>query len=161
MHQCTYIRVRWTVYQCTENLFDKTHVPSQFLNIVNGEYITACNHDDAVNILRNAGDLVVLTVKHYRAAKPFLQKNGNYLNSPMLSSIDVCTITRITLKSSNCWDTEKEEKLDNCANGETEEEWVSPNRRSDGSPKSGHSRHGSNTSSSSANLKKWVDVITG
>lgn len=43
---------------------------------VNGEYITACNHDDAVNILRNAGDIVVLTVKHYRAAKPFLQKNG-------------------------------------------------------------------------------------
>lgn len=45
---------------------------------VNGEYITACNHDDAVNILRNAGDLVVLTVKHYRAAKPFLQKAGKY-----------------------------------------------------------------------------------
>lgn len=45
-------------------------------SIVNGEYITACNHDDAVNILRNAGDIVVLTVKHYRAAKPFLQKNG-------------------------------------------------------------------------------------
>ncbi|XP_022915624.1 gamma-1-syntrophin [Onthophagus taurus] len=41
---------------------------------VNGEYITACPHDDAVNILRNAGDLVVLTVKHYRAATPFLQK---------------------------------------------------------------------------------------
>lgn len=46
--------------------------------LVNGEYITACNHDDAVNILRNAGDIVVLTVKHYRAAKPFLQKNGKY-----------------------------------------------------------------------------------
>ncbi|XP_072938520.1 gamma-2-syntrophin [Epargyreus clarus] len=42
---------------------------------VNGEYITACKHDDAVNILRNAGDIVVLTVKHYRAATPFLQKN--------------------------------------------------------------------------------------
>ncbi|EFA11248.1 Gamma-1-syntrophin-like Protein [Tribolium castaneum] len=41
---------------------------------VNGEYITACPHDDAVNILRNAGDLVVLTVKHYKAATPFLQK---------------------------------------------------------------------------------------
>ncbi|KAH8347849.1 hypothetical protein KR084_001642 [Drosophila pseudotakahashii] len=41
---------------------------------VNGEYITACPHDDAVNILRNAGDIVVLTVKHYRAATPFLQK---------------------------------------------------------------------------------------
>ncbi|KPJ10148.1 Gamma-1-syntrophin [Papilio machaon] len=43
---------------------------------VNGEYITACNHDDAVNILRNAGDIVVLTVKHYRAATPFLQKQA-------------------------------------------------------------------------------------
>lgn len=46
---------------------------------VNGEYITACPHDDAVNILRNAGDLVVLTVKHYRAATPFLQKQGKYI----------------------------------------------------------------------------------
>lgn len=46
---------------------------------VNGEYITACNHDDAVNILRNAGDIVVLTVKHYRAATPFLQKQRESL----------------------------------------------------------------------------------
>lgn len=46
---------------------------------VNGEYITACPHDDAVNILRNAGDLVVLTVKHYRAATPFLQKQGRLI----------------------------------------------------------------------------------
>lgn len=45
---------------------------------VNGEYITACNHDDAVMILRNAGDLVILTVKHYRAATPFLQKQCKY-----------------------------------------------------------------------------------
>lgn len=45
---------------------------------VNGEFITACNHDDAVNILRNAGDIVVLTVKHYRAATPFLQKQREY-----------------------------------------------------------------------------------
>lgn len=43
---------------------------------MNGEYITACPHDDAVNILRNAGDIVVLTVKHYKAATPFLQKQG-------------------------------------------------------------------------------------
>ncbi|VVC95268.1 unnamed protein product [Leptidea sinapis] len=46
------------------------------LFVVNGEYITACKHDDAVNILRNAGDIVVLTVKHYRAATPFLQKQA-------------------------------------------------------------------------------------
>ncbi|XP_063548192.1 gamma-1-syntrophin [Cydia strobilella] len=44
---------------------------------VNGEYITACSHDDAVTILRNAGDIVVLTVKHYRAATPFLQKQAD------------------------------------------------------------------------------------
>jgi len=42
-----------------------------------------CHHDEAVNILRNAGDLVILTVKHYKAATPFLQKtsdsnNGKY-----------------------------------------------------------------------------------
>lgn len=47
---------------------------------VNGEYITACPHDDAVNILRNAGDIVVLTVKHYRAATPFLQKQCKFTN---------------------------------------------------------------------------------
>ncbi|XP_074110105.1 syntrophin-like 2 isoform X1 [Cotesia typhae] len=96
---------------------------------VNGEYITACNHDDAVNILRNAGDIVVLTVKHYRAAKPFLQRN------------------------------EKEEKLDNATNGEVDEEWDLPNKRSL-SPISGHSRHGSNTSACSTNSKKWIDVLT-
>ncbi|KAI9583554.1 hypothetical protein GQX74_005302 [Glossina fuscipes] len=48
---------------------------------VNGEYITACPHDDAVNILRNAGDIVVLTVKHYRAATPFLQKQCKYFDN--------------------------------------------------------------------------------
>ncbi|XP_039276665.1 gamma-1-syntrophin isoform X2 [Nilaparvata lugens] len=42
---------------------------------VNGELITNCQHDEAVNILRNAGDMVMLTVKHYRAATPFLQKS--------------------------------------------------------------------------------------
>ncbi|EFN68132.1 Gamma-1-syntrophin [Camponotus floridanus] len=96
---------------------------------VNGEYITACNHDDAVNILRNAGDIVVLTVKHYRAAKPFLQKN------------------------------EKEEKLDNVANGTAEDGWISPNRQG-GSPRCSHSRQSSNASSSSMQYKRWVDVIT-
>lgn len=39
---------------------------------VNGENLTACNHADAVNIVRNAGDNVVLTVKHYRDT-PFSQ----------------------------------------------------------------------------------------
>lgn len=59
---------------------------------VNGEYITACPHDDAVNILRNAGDLVVLTVKHYRAATPFLQKQNKeedgILDSPTKDEIE-------------------------------------------------------------------------
>lgn len=53
---------------------------------VNGEYITACNHDDAVNILRNAGDIVVLTVKHYRAATPFLQKQREFELNFMMKS---------------------------------------------------------------------------
>nr|CAD7600662.1 unnamed protein product [Timema genevievae] len=44
---------------------------------VNGEYITSCHHDDAVNILRNAGDLVILTVKHYQAATPFLHRSSS------------------------------------------------------------------------------------
>lgn len=56
------------------------HLNKNNCNIsVNGEYITACPHDDAVNILRNAGDLVVLTVKHYKAATPFLQKQGTMI----------------------------------------------------------------------------------
>ncbi|XP_058798374.1 gamma-1-syntrophin isoform X2 [Phymastichus coffea] len=99
---------------------------------VNGEYITACNHDDAVNILRNAGDIVVLTVKHYRAAKPFLQK------------------------------TEKEEKLDNvsASNGTVKDGWMSPSKLHPSSPKGTHSRQGSNTSSNSIKLKKWVDIVT-
>uniref|UniRef100_A0A1Y1LY32 PDZ domain-containing protein n=1 Tax=Photinus pyralis TaxID=7054 RepID=A0A1Y1LY32_PHOPY len=55
---------------------------------VNGEYITACPHDDAVNILRNAGDLVVLTVKHYPAATPFLQKQEENENQQADSNSD-------------------------------------------------------------------------
>ena len=49
-----------------------------FLATVNGEMIVHCTHDEAVNILRNAGDLIMLTVKYYRAATPFLKKDGNY-----------------------------------------------------------------------------------
>lgn len=40
--------------------------------------IVHCTHDEAVNILKNAGDLIMLTVKHYRAATPFLKKEGKY-----------------------------------------------------------------------------------
>lgn len=55
---------------------------------------------------------------------------------------------------------EKEEKLDNVANGGSEDEWLSPNRQA-GSPRCGHSRQNSNASVSSMQCKKWVDVITG
>ncbi|KAK7602681.1 hypothetical protein V9T40_006655 [Parthenolecanium corni] len=44
---------------------------------VNGEMIVHCTHDEAVNILKNAGDLIMLTVKYYRAATPFLKKDEN------------------------------------------------------------------------------------
>jgi hypothetical protein len=54
----------------------KLSIYSCVLIPVNGELITACQHDEAVNILRNAGDIVMLTVKHYRAATPFLQKTS-------------------------------------------------------------------------------------
>ncbi len=33
------------------------------------------SHDDAINILRNAGPAVTLSVMHYRSAAPFLLKN--------------------------------------------------------------------------------------
>lgn len=56
--------------------------------------------------------------------------------------------------------TEKEERLDNVANGTAEDGWISPNRQS-GSPRCSHSRQSSNASSSSMQYKRWVDVITG
>lgn len=62
---------------------------------VNGEYITACKHDDAVNILRNAGDIVVLTVKHYRAATPFLQKQGNTIQTSIATQV-LSTVLSVT-----------------------------------------------------------------
>lgn len=40
--------------------------------------IVHCTHDEAVNILKNAGDLIMLTVKYYRAATPFLKKDGKF-----------------------------------------------------------------------------------
>jgi len=56
--------------------------------------------------------------------------------------------------------TEKEEKLDNVANGTAEDGWISPNRQG-GSPRCSHSRQSSNASSSSMQYKRWVDIITG
>lgn len=70
---------------------------------VNGEYITACVHDDAVNLLRNAGDIVFLTVKHYRAATPFLQKQRTSVHSHLL-----CMAARIS-KRMGMWGTRGED----------------------------------------------------
>ncbi|XP_065345238.1 gamma-1-syntrophin isoform X1 [Cloeon dipterum] len=42
---------------------------------VNDQEMYGRTHDQAVNILRNAGDTVTITVKHYKAATPFLQHN--------------------------------------------------------------------------------------
>lgn len=122
---------------------------------VNGEYITACNHDDAVNILRNAGDIVVLTVKHYRAAKPFLQKTGWYCSEHVHA---LKYTERLTWTD---YITEKEEKLDNASNGTAEEGWMSPSKLRPSSPKGTHSRQGSNTSAHSIKQMKWVDIVTG
>uniref|UniRef100_A0A8D8YVP5 Gamma-1-syntrophin n=2 Tax=Cacopsylla melanoneura TaxID=428564 RepID=A0A8D8YVP5_9HEMI len=41
---------------------------------VNGELINHCTHEEAINIIHNAGDMVMLTVKHYASATPFLSK---------------------------------------------------------------------------------------
>ena len=41
--------------------------------------MTSVTHDEAINILRNAGSEVNLTVKHYRSAAPFLLKNVRQL----------------------------------------------------------------------------------
>ncbi|XP_046979406.1 gamma-1-syntrophin [Schistocerca americana] len=99
---------------------------------VNGEYITSCNHDDAVNILRNAGDLVMLTVKHYRAATPFLQKSLHREESPL--------------------DNESANQL------RAEDGWRSrsPSSASAGS----HSRPTSDSYSPNGSQRRWVDVIT-
>ncbi|CAL4091691.1 unnamed protein product, partial [Meganyctiphanes norvegica] len=42
---------------------------------VNQHSLLRCSHDEAVSELRNAGDEVLLTVRHYKAATPFLNKN--------------------------------------------------------------------------------------
>ena len=41
--------------------------------------MTSVTHDEAINVLRNAGSEVHLTVKHYRSAAPFLLKNVRQL----------------------------------------------------------------------------------
>ena len=41
---------------------------------VNEIFLTSVTHDEAINILRNAGSEINLTVKHYKSAAPFLLK---------------------------------------------------------------------------------------
>ena len=42
--------------------------------LVNDIFLTSVTHDEAINILRNAGSEINLTVKHYKSAAPFLLK---------------------------------------------------------------------------------------
>ncbi|XP_069193035.1 gamma-1-syntrophin-like [Procambarus clarkii] len=48
---------------------------------VNNQTLLRCTHDEAVGELRQAGDEVLLTVRHYKAATPFLNKNDETLSS--------------------------------------------------------------------------------
>ncbi|KAI5750324.1 hypothetical protein M8J76_014680 [Diaphorina citri] len=54
---------------------------------VNGELINHCTHDEAINIIHNAGDMVMLTVKHYASATPFLAKTIDNNQSNIKESI--------------------------------------------------------------------------
>ena len=60
-------------------------------SLVNHTLLTSVTHGEAIDILRDAGPEVNLTVKHYKSAAPFLLKNvrqlipeqdhsGNHLN---------------------------------------------------------------------------------
>ena len=42
---------------------------------VNHTLLTSVTHEDAIDILKEAGPEVTLTVKHYKSAAPFLLKN--------------------------------------------------------------------------------------
>ena len=42
---------------------------------VNHTLLTSVTHEEAIDILREAGPEVILTVKHYKSAAPFLLKN--------------------------------------------------------------------------------------
>ncbi|XP_034253344.1 gamma-1-syntrophin isoform X2 [Thrips palmi] len=112
---------------------------------VNGEPIVACHHDEAVNILRNAGDLVMLTVKHYRAATPFLQKSAE--NEPSAEN-----------------DAQVTKQLQSLHLGE--DGWRSPSTTSLCSNTQSLSRPGSRPASRPASgsfsppRHTWVDVIT-
>ncbi|KAK8744780.1 hypothetical protein OTU49_000613, partial [Cherax quadricarinatus] len=48
---------------------------------VNNQSLLRCTHDEAVSELRQAGDEVLLTVRHYKAATPFLNKNDDNVST--------------------------------------------------------------------------------
>ena len=48
---------------------------TQNLISVNHTLLTSVTHEDAIDILKEAGPEVTLTVKHYKSAAPFLLKN--------------------------------------------------------------------------------------
>ncbi len=46
---------------------------------MNHTTLTSATHDEAINVLRNSGSELTLTVKHYKSAAPFLLKNFRQL----------------------------------------------------------------------------------
>ncbi|XP_068626761.1 gamma-2-syntrophin isoform X1 [Battus philenor] len=116
---------------------------------VNGEYITACNHDDAVNILRNAGDIVVLTVKHYRAATPFLQKQADAASDTDSSTGDEHPSLHSKTLDDNC-----NSERTNDADGGWQSAWsAEEGSRPASRPPSAASAHGQDQT-------HWVDVVS-
>ncbi|CAH0592731.1 unnamed protein product [Chrysodeixis includens] len=133
---------------------------------VNGEYITACKHDDAVNILRNAGDIVVLTVKHYRAATPFLQKQADGASDTDSSTGDDHPSLHNKTVDANC----NSEKNPEQTNGGWQSAWEGCEGSRPGS--AAGSARGSRPPSAASDLpdptlnnttttaKEWRDVVT-
>ncbi|XP_052750175.1 gamma-1-syntrophin [Galleria mellonella] len=131
---------------------------------VNGEYITACKHDDAVNILRNAGDIVVLTVKHYRAATPFLQKQADGASDTDSSTGDDHPSLHGKNVDANC----NSEKI--AENGGWQSAWGSaeecsrPGSAASRPPSvaSVSERHNANTTTTTTTgaTTEWVDIVS-
>ncbi|XP_063899815.1 gamma-1-syntrophin [Helicoverpa armigera] len=128
---------------------------------VNGEYITACKHDDAVNILRNAGDIVVLTVKHYRAATPFLQKQADGASDTDSSTGDDHPSLHNKTVDANC-NTETPKNTEQ-TNGGWQSAWAEGSEGSRPGSATGSVRSRPPSVASDAhtdNGKEWVDVVS-
>lgn len=70
---------------------------------VNDNFLTSVTHDEAINILRNAGSEVTLTVKHYKSAAPFLLKNVRQF----IPDVDQASSTPLGKKIHNVWESLK------------------------------------------------------